>query len=212
MSPHNKGEVIEVAKASDIRKALKDQGVIRSASSTGASARHDNELAKRKLNAKVESAARRQLFDAIRSKLGEHIHIDDWRMIAARMWEEAGYADVQLLAAIWAPLAEENEKKRTDTDRHAAIGKRIQQMTAADLGHFLLDVLMAEHIDVGEYSRIESKGPLFELATRYEIDMAKLRSQAKADHTPKKKTSEQKPTKQKRPGGNRKPPKKKSAK
>ncbi len=195
VDPYNKGTVIEVAMKSALVKALKEQGVGKEKStyrSAGPSAADKAKAA----NAKIESAARRRIFDALREKIPEHIHIDDWRLIADQMWEDLGFRNVRVMADLWAPVT--NDEKRTDLDRHESVAKLIAKMQASELGRFLVDLLLMPHLDYSPYGKADNTGPLFDMAERYGVDVAKIRATTKAELAPAKKPSKKKADK-KRP-------------
>lgn len=170
-----------------IAKALKDQGVKMPGSATRSPSAADKA---RSLNAKVESAARRRVFDALRPKIGEALQVEDWRAIAAQVWEDHGYRDVRLIADLWAPTA--TAAKRTDGDRLEDIKKRVAKMETPELGRFMVDVVLAGELDVSPFGSAHDDSPLFDFAKRYGVDVAKLRASAKAQLAPAPKKSEKK--------------------
>lgn len=180
LNPHEPGLVTQLVPKADIAKALTAQGVASPALSRGKS---DSEKAKERA-AKVETAARRQIFTAVREKFaGEPTH-EDLVAITSDAWRWAPSDSKASVAQLWSP--HDQTSKRTEWVHIKAVDDRIPAMDDRELYRLLMDLVLGSDLSVNAYSSIKSTGPLFDLAKRYEIDVAKIRREAAAMLAPKK--------------------------
>lgn len=188
LNPHEPGSVKLLAPQADIRKALKELGV---ATAVGGRGKSDSEKAKERA-AKIENEARRLIFTAVRTKFtGAEVTRDDLALMVANVWDRWWNDTKQTVAKLWTPIDTVGGRPVNDVRKNAnwviveSVTKIIPQMSTTDLYRLLMDLALSGG-SVSAYSTITSDGPLFEMAKRYDVDVAKIRREVSAQMAPKK--------------------------
>ena len=169
------GEMLEIVKRADIAETLKAKGI--SAERPQSTSQADRE---RQKAAKLETAFRGRLLDAIRAKTPKALESTDLKLVACALWRQLGH-DAQIrLVILWGWA----DKKKAPAAVYQ-MSPRIAKLAGSELLRFVLDCAL-----VGEVrsSTWDSSKPtrLLDTAKRLRIDVEAIRKSIQAGNENKK--------------------------
>ena len=160
------GELIEVVKDADLRKAIKDKGykVERSANPNSGQER----------KAKAERTFRAALYEAIRPKLTGTLGRNELAQIALAFFGRQQHEVQKRLLSLW-DLEPQARKGSMPPSNELAMEARIPKMSAGELALFLQDCVYAQELQVFTYGW-ETAEQLLAAAKRFKLDPEKIRA------------------------------------
>lgn len=174
---HRTGKLIEVAKRSEIKKAMEAAGI--TAPPSNADRNREAEA-----QAKEEGEFRRRLHRLVRAAflddINEHDPVldeDDMRLIARQFWSCTWQENQKRIAAIWI----ESEEKLSDYERAHELTKRIDTMTPPELCLLLIDLSLIGQTQVNIYSNDGTPTHLLEMAKRLAVSPNTIRREIQVE-------------------------------
>lgn len=174
---HRTGKLIEVAKRSEIKKAMGAAGIAAPPSNADRNREADAQ-------AKEEGEFRRRLHRQVRAAFQEDINEhgatldeDDMRLIARQFWSCTWQENQKRIAATWI----ESEEKLSDYERAHALTKQIDTMTAAELCLLLIDLSLIGQTQVNTYSNDSTPTQLLDMAKRLAVSPDTIRREIQVE-------------------------------
>ena len=169
------GEMLEIAKRSDIADTLKAKGI--SAERPKSSNQADRE---RQKAAKLETEARGRIFDAIRAKTPKTLDSADLQLVASALWRQLGN-DAQIrLVILWGWA----DKKKAPAAVYQC-SPRVAKLKGAELVRFILDCALVPEVRSSAWDSSKPVG-LLDSAKRLRINVEGIRKSLQAEHRAKK--------------------------
>jgi ParB/RepB/Spo0J family partition protein len=161
-------EVIEVVERTAIVPLLKARGI--SATSRQSSAAEREKRAK----AKLETAFRWKLFEAVRAKSPEVLSRTDLELVAYRAFNGLGYESRKRVLRAWKWFGKDG--KEVDSCRHdEAARTRVPKLSDAELSRFLLDCVLVSDLYVSPWVKDDSPTRLLAAAKKVRVDAEAIR-------------------------------------
>lgn len=174
---HRTGKLIEVAKRSEIKKAMEAAGI--AAPPSNADRNREAEA-----QAKEEGEFRRRLHRQVRAAflddINEHDPVldeDDMRLIARQFWSCTWQENQKRIAAIWI----ESEEKLSDYERAHQLTKRIDTMTPPELCLLLIDLSLIGQTQINTYSNNDNPTQLLDMAKRLAVSPDTIRREIQVE-------------------------------
>jgi hypothetical protein len=164
------GELIEVVKDSDLRKAIKDKGYKVERSTNPNSAQEKK--------AKAERTFRVALYEAIRPKLTGTLGRNELTQIALAFFGRQQHETQKRLLSLW-DLEPQARKGGMPPSNELAMETRIPKMSAGELALFLQDCVYAEELQVFTFGW-ETAEQLLTAAKQLKVDPEKIRNELAA--------------------------------
>lgn len=179
------GKLIEVVSvktlSEDLRTKLK-------ASATPQRDTYSEDQKKREAKAKLETAVRNAIFEAIVAKHTGTMTPADAALIAAELFERADHDVVKRLLKRWEPEAFAKAKEHQVYEIKKQFVKRIATLAPIDLVRLMVELALAPEVHVGMYSGGGKPEQLITTAERLEIDHAAIRRELTATANAKQRT------------------------
>jgi len=156
------GKLVEVAKRSEVKKALVAAGIT---APTSSSEREKEAEAQAREEGEFRRRLHRQVRSAFATDISEHdaaLDEDDMRLIARQFWSCTWNENQKRLAAIWI----ESEEKLEEHARIRMLTERINTMTPAELCLLLIDLSLVGQTHINTYSRENTPTHLLDMAKR----------------------------------------------
>lgn len=169
------GELIEVVKDADLRKAIKDKGL--------QVERRSNPDDAQEKKAKAQRVFRAALYDTIRPKLTGTLGRSELMQIALAFFGRQQHETQKRLLSLWG-LEPQARKGGMPPSNDLPMEARIPKMSAGELALFLQDCVYVEELQVFTYGWEEPE-QLLAAAKRFKVDPEKIRADLAAAEKPK---------------------------
>jgi ParB/RepB/Spo0J family partition protein len=178
------GEMLEIAKRTDIADTLKAKGI--SADRRQSTSQADRE---RQKAAKQETEFRGRLLEAIRLKTPKALESADLKLVASALWRQLGH-DAQIrLVILWGWA----DKKKAASAVYQ-LGPRIAKLAGNELLRFVLDCALVGEVRSSAWDSSRPVG-LLDAAKRLRIDVEAIRKSIHAGGKREKASTARKPAK-----------------
>lgn len=174
---HRSGKLIEVAKRSEVKKAMVAAGIT---TPTTQSEREREAEARAKEEGDFRRRLHRQVRAAFATDISEHDAVldeDDMRLIARQFWGCTWQENQKRLATIWI----ESEEKLDEHERMRMLSERINTMPPAELCLLLIDLALVGQTLVNTYSRESNPTHLLDMAKRLNVSPDTIRREMQVE-------------------------------
>lgn len=174
---HRSGKLIEVAKRSEVKKAMVAAGIT---TPTTQSEREREAEARAKEEGDFRRRLHRQVRAAFATDISEHDAVldeDDMRLIARQFWGCTWQENQKRLATIWI----ESEEKLDEHERMRMLSERINTMPPAELCLLLIDLALVGQTLVNTYSRESTPTHLLDMAKRLNVSPDTIRREMQVE-------------------------------
>ncbi|HLO65300.1 MAG TPA: ParB/RepB/Spo0J family partition protein [Azonexus sp.] len=171
------GKLVEVAKRSEVKKAMVAAGITPPATSSDrereaeAKVREENEF-RRRLHRQVRTA----FFDDVTER-GAEFNEDELRLVTRQFWSCTWHENQKKLSAIWV----ESEEKIEEHERNRTLFERIGTMTPAELCLLLIDLSLIGQTQLNTYSRDSHPTHLLDMAKRLNVSPDTIRREMQVE-------------------------------
>lgn len=185
------GEIVAVAKDSDVKAALKKAGV-RDSYSSGGNDTYRKEQAARQKKARELTTYRGAVYAAVREKLPPTLGQVDLAAIGELLWDSLGFESCKEIVRVNGWLDKAGKPLEA---YNIEIRKRLDAMKPADLSRFLFDCLVSRELKANGYGSNDDDN-LQVLVKRTRVDAGKIKRELAAA-APKPKAKGKKAAKKK---------------
>lgn len=171
------GKLVEVAKRSEIKKAMLAAGIT---APTSSSEREKEAEAQAREEGDFRRRLHRQVRAAFATDFVEHDAVldeDDMRLIAQQFWSCTWNENQKRLSALWI----ESEEKLEEHERTRMLTERIKTMTPAELCLLLIDLSLVGQTHVNTYSRENTPTHLLDMAKRLGVSPDTIRREMQVE-------------------------------